>query len=81
GNIKVNGSDVSKITVDGSDFFGNNPNMVSKNLKADMIESVQVYDDKQEDGTPVEDETKSINLKLKSSKKKGYFGDALLGYG
>src|SRR5690606_23287839 len=69
GEIKVNGADVSKIMVDGSDFFGNNPGMVSKNLNADMIETVQVYEDRNEDGSPKENMTKVINLKLKKGKR------------
>lgn len=81
GEIKVNGSEVTKIMVDGSDFFGNNPGMVSKNLSADMIETVQVFEDKNEDGSPKESAPKIINLKLKKGKKNGMFGDAMAGYG
>lgn len=81
GEIKVNGSEVSKIMVDGSDFFGNNPGLVSKNLNADMIETVQVFDDKNEDGSPKENTPKVINLKLKKGKRNGLFGDLLAGAG
>lgn len=81
GNLTVDGGKVSKIMVDGSDFFGNNPGLVSKNLKADMVQTVQVYDDKDADGVPVEGQTKTINLKLKKGKKNGMFGDVLGGYG
>lgn len=81
GEIKVNGSEVSKIMVDGSDFFGNNPAMVSKNLNADMIETVQVFDDKNDDGSPKESAPKIINLKLKKGKRNGLFGDFMAGYG
>jgi hypothetical protein len=81
GEIKVGGADVSKIMVDGSDFFGNNPGMVSKNLNADMIETVQVFDDRNEDGSPKENLNKVINLKLKKGKRNGLFGDFLGGYG
>lgn len=81
GEIKVNGSEVNKIMVDGSDFFGNNPGLVSKNLSADMIETVQVYDDRNIDGSPKEGGSKIINLKLKKGKKNGLFGDVMGGYG
>ncbi len=81
GNLTVDGNKVSKIMVDGSDFFGNNPGLVSKNLKADMVQTVQVYEDKDENGVPLQDQTKTINLKLKKGKKNGMFGDVLLGYG
>ena len=46
GTVKVNGKDINKIMVDGSDFFGNNPALVSKTLQADMIEKVQVFEEK-----------------------------------
>lgn len=81
GEIKVNGSEVNKIMVDGSDFFGNNPGLVSKNLSADMIETVQVFEDKNLDGSPKEGASKIINLKLKKGKKNGMFGDVMGGYG
>jgi hypothetical protein len=81
GNVKVNGSEVSKIIVDGSDFFGNNPNLVSKNLRADMIDKIQVFDDKDENGDVGIEHTKTINLKLKKNARNGSFGDVMAGYG
>jgi len=81
GEVKVNGSNVNKIMVDGSDFFGNDPGMVSKNLSADMIETVQVFEERNEDGSPKEEASKTINLKLKKGKRNGTFGDFLGGYG
>lgn len=81
GEIKVNGTAVTQITVDGSDFFGNNPGLVSKNLNADMIETVQVYEERNADGSPKEEASKVINLKLKKGKRNGSFGDAMAGYG
>ena len=81
GEIKVNGSPITKIMVDGSDFFGNNPGMVSKNLSADMIETVQVFEDLNEDGSPKNQSSKIINLKLKKGKRNGTFGDLMAGYG
>ncbi|MDI1235407.1 MAG: hypothetical protein PSX81_14090 [bacterium] len=81
GEIKVAGAPVEKIMVDGSDFFGNNPGMVSKNLTADMIETVQVFEEKNEDGSPKASQSKIINLKLKKGKRNGTFGDILAGGG
>lgn len=83
GEIKVNGNEVTKIMVDGSDFFGNNPGLVSKNLNADMIETVQVYEENKETGGNQSDkgQTSVINLKLKKGKKNGTFGDVMAGYG
>jgi len=45
GNVKAQGEDVTKIYVDGKEFFGKDPKMATKNIPAEMIQSVQVYDD------------------------------------
>lgn len=81
GTVKVNGKDINKIMVDGSDFFGNNPALVSKTLRADMIEKVQVYEEKDNNGKIVQDGEILINLKLKKGANNGFFGDAILGAG
>ena len=85
GNVKTQGEAVQKVMVDGKEFFGNDPKLATKNLTADMIESVQVFDDmsdqakftKMDDGS----RTKTINIKLKKDRNKGYFGRALAAYG
>ncbi|HRF16706.1 MAG TPA: TonB-dependent receptor, partial [Chitinophagaceae bacterium] len=59
----------------------NDPKLATKNLTADMVESVQVFDDMSEQArfTKVDDgsRTKAINIKLKKDKNKGVFGRAL----
>lgn len=78
GVIKAMGETVQKVLVDGEEFFGDDPGMAVKNLRADAIKEVQVFDKKsdQAEFTGIDDgETKkTINLKLKEDKKKGYFG-------
>ena len=78
GNIKAQGQDVKKVTVDGKNFFGNDPKQATKNLQADAITKVQVYNDKTEQAklTGVDDgkKEKTINLELKEEFKKGGFG-------
>jgi hypothetical protein len=78
GTIKAMGETVQKVLVDGEEFFGDDPGMAVKNLRADAIKEVQVFDKKsdQAEFTGIDDgETKkTINLKLKEDKKKGYFG-------
>ena len=81
GTVKVNGKDINKIMVDGSDFFGNNPALVSKTLQADMIEKVQVFEEKDKNGQLVQDGEVLINLELKKGANNGFFGDAILGAG
>ena len=85
GNVKAQGEDVQKVLVDGKEFFGNDPKLATKNLTADMIESVQVFDDMSEQAkfTKIDDgsRSKTINIKLKKDRNKGYFGRALVAGG
>ena len=85
GNVKSQGETVQKVLVDGKEFFGNDPKLATKNLTADMIESVQVFDDMSDQAkfTKIDDgsRSKTINIKLKKDRNKGYFGRALLGVG
>lgn len=74
GKIKVQGKEVSQVLVDGDEFFGADPTVATKNLNANTVETVQVYE-KKNDNTESTDETvKILNLKLKEDAKKGYFG-------
>ena len=85
GTVKAQGETVQKVYVDGKEFFGNDPKLATKNLTADMIDQVEVYDDMSDQAkfSGVDDgsRSKAINLKLKKDKKKGVFGKASLGYG
>lgn len=78
GKITAHGETVKKVLVDGEEFFGDDPTLVTQNLRADMIDKVQVYDKTSDQAafTGVDDgeKDKTINLKLKADKKKGYFG-------
>ena len=85
GGVKAQGEQVQRILVDGKEFFGNDPKLATKNLTADMVESVQVFDDMSEQAkfTKIDDgsRSKTINIKLKKDRNKGFFGRALAGYG
>jgi hypothetical protein len=78
GVIKAMGETVQKVLVDGEEFFGDDPGMAIKNLRADAVKEVQVFNKKsdQAEFTGIDDGKiqKTINLKLKEDKKKGYFG-------
>ncbi len=78
GQIKAMGETVEKVLVDGEEFFGDDPGMAIKNLRADAVKEVQVFDKKSEQSefTGIDDgkTKKTINLKLKDEAKKGYFG-------
>lgn len=75
GKIKSQGQDIAKVLVDGDEFFGADPTIATKNLAADGIETVQVYEKENEDGEFGSDEKiQVLDLKLKEDAKKGYFG-------
>lgn len=74
GKITVQGKEVDQVLVDGDEFFGSDPTIATRNLNANTVDAVQVYD-KKSDNTDSKDETvKVMNLKLKDEAKKGYFG-------
>lgn len=85
GTVKAQGENVQKVYVDGKEFFGNDPKLATKNLNADMIDQVEVFDDMSEQArfNKIDDgsRSKAINLKLKKDKKKGIFGKVHAGYG
>ncbi|MEO6521202.1 MAG: TonB-dependent receptor [Mucilaginibacter sp.] len=84
GNVSVNGKAISKVTVDGHDFFTNDPTIATKNLDADLIDKVQIYDDRENDPDhliPASDVKKIINLKFKKPFRKAIFGKVYGGAG
>lgn len=85
GKIKSNGEEVKKVLVDGKEFFGNDPKMATKNLPADAVDKVQVFDRKSDQSrfTGFDDgnSEKTINLTIKPDKKNGVFGKATAGAG
>lgn len=85
GNVKAQGENVQNVFVDGKEFFGQDPKIATKNLPADAVDKVQVYDKKSEmaefSGIDDGQREKTINLELKDGKKKGYFGTVEGGYG
>lgn len=77
GKITAQGKSVDKVLVDGDEFFGTDPTIATRNLNAHTIESVQVYDKKNENSTGDQGDQETIkvmDLKLKDDAKKGYFG-------
>ena len=78
GNIKAQGKDVKRVYVDGKMFFGDDPKAATKNLGAETISKIQVYNEASEQSklTGVEDgkKEKAMNLELKDEYKRGAFG-------
>ncbi|MCH5220521.1 MAG: TonB-dependent receptor [Muribaculaceae bacterium] len=85
GSITSNGKTISKILVDGKEFFSDDPTVASKNLPVDMVEKVQVVDRKSDlarlTGVDDGEEETVINLTVKKGMKNGWFGNAEAGYG
>jgi hypothetical protein len=78
GNITAQGEEITKIYVDGKEFFGNDPKLATKNLPSELIESIQVFDDMSDQAkfTRIDDGSRqrTINIKLKKNRKRGMFG-------
>lgn len=85
GRITAQGQSVNKVLVDGEEFFGDDPTLVTKNIRADMVDKVQLYDKKSDRATftGIDDgkRSKTINVTLKEDKKNGYFGKLEAGIG
>jgi hypothetical protein len=85
GKITAQGKTVEKVLVDGEEFFGDDPTLVTKNLRADMVYKVQLYYKKSDQATftGIDDgvKTKTLNIKLLEDKKNGYFGKVDAGIG
>ena len=85
GSITANGQTVSKILIDGKEFFSDDPTVASRNLPVDMVDKLQVVQRKSDlarltgvdDG---EDET-VINLTVKKGMNNGWFGTVEMGGG
>ena len=83
GQVTAMGQKVEKVLVDGEEFFSDDPTVATRNIRADAVDKVQVFDKKSDQAafTGIDDgvKTKTLNLKLKDDKKKGYFGKLSVG--
>jgi hypothetical protein len=83
GKITAMGERVKKVLVDGEEFFGSDPGIATKNLRADAVKEVEVFDKKsdQAEFTGIDDGVKDKTINLKMKKKEGYFGKIEVGGG
>ncbi len=85
GTVRAQGEEVRNVLVDGKEFFGSDPTIATRNLPADAIERIQVYDKESDmaEFTGIADgqEERTINLELREDARRGYFGQAVGGLG
>ncbi|HEY6901637.1 MAG TPA: outer membrane beta-barrel protein [Puia sp.] len=85
GNVTMQGQKVDKIYLDGKEFFLNDPRTATQNLPADIVDQIEAFDSQSERArlTGIRETTgsKTLNIKLKKDRKKGYFGKAYAGTG
>jgi len=85
GKFTYNGKAISKIMVDGKDFFANDSRVVTSNLPARIIDKVKVIDRKSEQSrfTGIDDGNSEtvMDVTVKDGFNKGVFGNATAGYG
>ncbi len=85
GKVQAQGEEVKQVLVDGKPFFGDDANAVLKNLPAEVIDKVQLFDKKSDQAqfTGFDDGTtsKTINITTKPQFKNGVFGKIYAGYG
>ncbi len=85
GNLKAHGEQVKQVLVDGKPFFGDDPSMALKNLPAEVVDKIQIFDklSDQSQFTGFDDgqTTKTMNIITKNGKNNGQFGKVYAGYG
>lgn len=85
GSVTAHGETVQKVLVDGKPFFGNDPTTALRNLPAEVVSKVQVFDKMSDqaqftgfdDGNSV----KTMNIVTRRNKRNGQFGKFSAGYG
>lgn len=85
GTVTAQGEAVKKVTVDGREFFGDDATATLRNLPAEIIDKIQVFDklsdQAQLTGFDDGNTTKSINIVTKKDMRSGNFGRIFAGYG
>ena len=83
--VKVNGESVQQVYVDGKPFFGTDPSAALKNLPAEIVDKIQVFDklSDQAQFTGFDDgnSQKTMNIITRGNKREGVFGKVYAGYG
>ncbi|MFN4145499.1 MAG: outer membrane beta-barrel protein [Runella sp.] len=85
GQVKAQGENVQRVTVDGREFFGDDATLALRNLPAEVIDKIQVFDrlSDQAQFTGFDDgqTVKAINIVTRSDRNNGQFGKVYAGAG
>ncbi len=85
GVVKAQGEQITKVMIDGQEFFGDDAAAAMKNLPAEIVSKIQVYDQASDQAkfTGISDgnEAKALNIVTKAGKNNGQFGKLYAGYG
>ncbi len=85
GSLTAEGEQVTRVLINGKEFFGGNVEAATKNLDAALVDKVEVIDKKRDEDEFTDENTneteKVINLVLKEEHAQGYFGNIRAGYG
>ena len=80
GNIETQGKKISRVRVNGKDFFGGDVQTATQNLPADIIDNIQIIDDYGDQANVTGNKTgepeKIININVQRNKNRGTFGNA-----
>ncbi|UZR99312.1 TonB-dependent receptor [Chondrinema litorale] len=85
GTVKAQGEDVQQVLVDGKPFFGDDPSLALKNLPAEIVDRIEVFDQQSEQaqftGFDDGESKKTINIVTREDMRNGTFGNFYAGYG
>ncbi|HEX8532280.1 MAG TPA: TonB-dependent receptor [Cytophagales bacterium] len=78
GTLKAQGEEVKRVLVDGKPFFGDDPKVATRNLPAELVDKIQLFDQSSDQaafsGFDDGSREKTINITTKKDKRKGVFG-------
>lgn len=85
GTVKAQGEAIKKVLIDGKEYFGEDATIALKNLPAEIIDKVQIFDrmsdQAQFSGFDDGNSQKSLNIVTKKGMNQGNFGKLFAGYG
>ncbi|MEX2402401.1 MAG: outer membrane beta-barrel protein [Rhodothermales bacterium] len=85
GTVEAQGEQVQRVTVDGREFFGDDPAVALRNLPADVIQNIEIFDRESDQaqftGFSDGNTERTINIVTRTGMSNGQFGKAYGGYG